>query len=234
MNEVLNRISQSNLTSFFKDESSNKLMRHKKIYNLKLDYLTKYRPSLKSLRQNPNSNKHQKKVNKSIFTIDDIEDPMKTFIIHKQATSLNCMEKKVLIAKSPKKFEHNSFRFFEVSCNERKKMKYEQNFEKFGNFRVFSKNSLISPKFAYAESPRVFKNTVKRLKQENKIKSCKHEPLLKKIEDRPLRRILPLVISPIKVNVRLKNISDGTIRGWDKFPSMENFVFSPEEKNFNN
>jgi hypothetical protein len=225
MNEVLNRIHQSNLTSFFKDESQNKLMRHKKIYNLKLDYLTQYKPSLKSLRQNFQSESKKPKGHKSIFTNDSFDDPLtRTFIIHEQSTSSPIIEKKIFFSKSPNKNSNNSFHFFNLSNNDRRRVKNEQNLKKFKDFRVFSKNSLISPKNVFVESPKIDKNQLRHLKQVRNIKSFKHEPEMRKIEERPAVKVVPLMISPIRIDVHLKKISDGTIKGWDKFPSTDYFT----------
>lgn len=228
MNEVVNKFSKNLMNSFFKDESKNKLTRHRKIYNLKLEYMNQYKPSIKSLR-NAYLKEENRRRNRLKLPDDKLQDTFtQSFIVHKQSNSSNFVDKHSFYRKSPIKISQDSFHYFEVTNPEKKRSKLELDSQKLQNFRVFSKNSLISPKLAYAVSPKMNMAQLMLMKRSKQVQSCKHEQEVKKNEIKRVKKFVPISFSPVRPLMHLKRVSELTLKGWDKYPSQETFLLNSE------
>lgn len=228
MNEVLNKFSKNLMNSFFKDESKNKLTRHRKIYNLKLDFITQYKPSIKSLR-NAYLKEENKRRNRG-SVVDGAQGGVlkKGFRVHKQSLSSHLVEKEPVVRSSGRMLSKDSFHYFEVTDFERKRSKRELDASKQKNFRVFSKNSLICPKQVFAESPSVKVADVMLMRMSKQTQSCKHDQVVKNQGVKREKRVKPRSFSPVKPVKQFKRVIDLTIKGWDKIPSFDNFLLSSE------
>ena len=217
------------MNSFFKDESKNKLTRHRKIYNLKLEYMNQYKPSIKSLRNAYLKEQDHRRRNRLKLPFSQLPDTLaKSFTVHKQTNSSNFVERHSVHRKSPMKISNESFHYFEVTNPEKKRSKRELDSQKLRNFRVFSKNSLISPKLVFAESPKMNMAELMLMKRNKEVQSCKHEQEAKKIDFQRAKKFVPISYSPVRPLKHLKRVSELTLKGWDKYPSQETFLLNSE------
>lgn len=228
MNEVLNKLSKNFMNSFFKDESKNKLTRHRKIYNLKLDFITQYKPSIKSLRNAYLKEESKRRNRGNAGNEEKCSSLKRDFRVHKQSLSSHLPEKQSFVRNSRKMLSEDSFHYFEVTDFERKRSKRELDLNKPKNFRVFSKNSLIYPKQVFAESPNVKMADVMLLRLNKQAQSCKHDPVIKNPNTRKEKKFKPRSFSPVKPVKQFKRIIDLTIKGWDKIPSFDNFLINSD------